>query len=597
MKKPSLKAPKLKTSRTEPGTEPGAEPFTEPFEVLSDGSGAEPRAGRPSFRAAALTGGGTRTGQSLLAAAVVLAAVFGIAELRPPLTPAAAAGTGAATTAQVERTSLVCPQPLQGLTGSTSLTLFSPAGAKATGGSAYLSDVAPPPAAPAPSASASAPAAPAPSGAAPSGAASPTSGGTPAGTPTGASGGAPSDAKVVLTKPGVPATGPAANNDNAPGSAAVATGGYAPGFSVTQTTTVTDQSGVGMSGINCAPSGTSFWFSGVSTAGDRVDYVSLVNADSAPAVVDLKLYGPNGPIDNDAANGITLPAGTSQDLRLPTFASNVNDLALHVIARSGRVGAAVHAVDGTKGADWIAPSVDPTASVVLPGLPADTSSARLVVAAPGDDDADLKIQISGKNGWFTPAGHETIHVKAGMVAATDLQVAGQLPVARGEVGAVRLTPTDPAHQTPVVAALRVDRSQNGRSDAAWISGSAPIGQRASLAENRGGGVGTLYLTSSGAAAKVRVSVSAGSGGGTPATKDVDVPAGATVGMQVPEPAGLNGVFGLTVETVSGGPVVAARMLAVNVNNIPMFTVQAFRDDHSTVQVPRADQDPGVLIRP
>ncbi|MDH6580058.1 DUF5719 family protein [Kitasatospora sp. MAP5-34] len=546
MKKPSLKAPKLKISRDESGGE------------------------RPSFKATALTGGGARTGQSLLAAAVVLAAVFGIAELRPPVTPAAAAVKGAATTAQVERTSLVCPQPLQGLTGSTSYTLFSPAGAKATGGAGYLSDVAQPPATPA--------ASPAPSG-----------------TP----GGAPSGSRLVLTKPGVPATGPAATGDTAPGTLAVATGGYAPGFSVTQTTTVTDQSGVGMSGINCTPAGTSFWFSGVSTAGDRVDYVSLVNADSVPAVVDLKLYGDKGPIDNDAATGITLPAGSSQDLRLPTFAQNVNDLALHVIARSGRVGAAVHATDGTKGADWIPASVEPTSSVVLPGLPADMSAARLVIVAPGDDDADLKIQISGKNGWFTPAGHETIHVKAGMIAATDLQqvVGGTTQqVNRGEVGALRLTPSDPAHPTPIVASIRVDRSQNGKSDAAWITGSALIGQRAGIAENRGGGAGTLYLTSSGDAAKVKVSVSAGSGGGTPASQEVSIPAGATVGMQVPEPAGLNGVFGLTVETESGGPVVAARMLAVNVNNIPMFTIQPLRDDHSTVQVPQADQDPGVLIK-
>lgn len=50
-----------------------------------------------------------------------------------------------------------------------------------------------------------------------------------------------------------------------------------------------------------------------------------------------------------------------------------------------------------------------------------------------------------------------------------------------------------------------------------------------------------------------------------------------------------------METLSGGPVVAARMLAVNTNNVPMFTIQALNDDHSSVVVPQAAQDPGVLV--
>ncbi|GAA0683840.1 DUF5719 family protein [Kitasatospora atroaurantiaca] len=552
MKKPNLKAPNIKA----------------------------PNLKAPSLKSLnpAALAGGSRTGTSLLAAAAVLAVGLGIAELRPPVTPAAADGSGAVTTAQVERTSLVCPQPLQGLTGSTNLTLLTPAGGSATGGSASLSDVTP---------QAVAPAAPAPSTA-------------PSASASGAAAAAPSDARLALTKVGVPVTGPAFTGDIAPGALAVATGAYAPGFTVTQTTTVTDQRGLGMSGINCAPSGTNFWFAGASTAGDRVDYVSLVNADTVPAVVDLKLYGDKGPIDNDATTGITVAPGASQAvLLLPNLTKGpVNDLAVQVIARSGRVGAAVHTADGSKGADWIPASADPAASVVMPGLPADTATAHLVVAVPGDDDADLKIQISGKNGWFTPAGHETIHVKAGMVAIADLGTGTRGEgFTRGEVGALRLTPTDPAHQTPIVASLRVDRTKDGKSDAAWITGSIPVGKRASIAENRGGGASTLYLTSTGAASKVKLTSSAGSGGGTPATKEVDVPAGATVGMPVPEPGGLNGVFGLTVETVSGGPVVAARMLAVDGKGVPMFTIQALRDDHSTVRVPQADQEPGLLVRP
>ncbi|MFJ7250874.1 DUF5719 family protein [Kitasatospora sp. NPDC098652] len=569
MKKPAF------GKKSAAGAEQPVEPDTAP-------AGAEQPAGAPGTAPGRSAG---KTTQSLLAAAVVLAAVFGIAEVRPPAGPAKADGGAAPSTAQVERTAAVCPQPFQGLTGSTTLTAYTPPGTgSATGGAGWLSEQAAPATPPT-----AAPSAPAPSGsptAAPSAAPS-----APA-TPAPDKNAPPADAKLTLGKPGTPATGPASNGDAAPGTGAVATGALAPGFTVTQTTVVTEQRGTGLSGLTCTPESTSFWFAGASTAGDRVDYVSLVNPESSAAVVDIKLYGDKGLIDNDAANGLTVAPGSSQSVLLSTISKGaVTDLAVHVVVRSGRIGAALHAADGAKGADWVPASTEPAATQVLPGLPADTTAARLVVWAPPEDDADLKIQLSGKNGWFTPAGNESIHVKAGMVAAVDLG-----KVTRDEVAGLRLSPTDDKHPTKIVAGLRVDRTGgNGKSDAAWLTGSAPVGARATVADNRAGAA-TVFLTSTGDAATVKVTGSAGSGGGTPATKEVQLPAGGTVAIPAPEPAGLNGVFAVTVETESGGPVVAARMLSLPAKDVPMFTVQALRDDHSTVQVPQATQDPGVVLR-
>ncbi|RKT17624.1 hypothetical protein BX285_2005 [Streptomyces sp. 1114.5] len=580
MKKPAF--------RKKSGADGAAEPVEPSVEAASSASAPAPAPASAPAPAAgpgrfAGKGGGAKTTPSLLAAAVVLAAVFGIAEVRPPAAPATAAAAAAPTTAQVERTAAVCPQPLQGLTGSTTLSAYTPPGTgSATGGAGWLSDEAAPatPAAPpsgAPSAPATPAATPAPTGPA---------------APVPDKNAAPADARLALAKPGTPATGPAANGDAAPGTGALATGTLAPGFTVTQTTVVTEQRGLGLSGLTCTPAGTGFWFAGASTAGDRVDYLSLVNTESSAAVVDIKLYGDKGLIDNDAANGLTVAPGSSQSVLLSTLTKGaVTDLAVHVVVRAGRVGAALHAADGNKGADWIPASAAPAATQVLPGLPADTTTARLVVWAPPEDDADLKIQLSGKNGWFTPAGNESIHVKAGMVAAVDLG-----KVTRDEVAGLRLSPSDDKHPTPIVAGLRVDRAAgNGKSDAAWLTGTVPVGARATVADNRAG-ASTLYLTSTGDAATVRVTASAGSGGGTPATKEVQLPAGGTVALPAPEPAGLNGVFALTVETVSGGPVVAARMLSIPAKDVPMFTIQALRDDRSTVKVPQAAQDPGVVLR-
>ncbi|WP_380279149.1 DUF5719 family protein [Kitasatospora purpeofusca] len=564
-----MKKPAFRKKSAAPDTAPGAAP-------------GRAFAGAPAPKGSSVA----RTTRSLLAAGVVLAAVFGIAELRPPAAPART-DRATATSAQVERSTAVCPQPLQGLTGATTLTAYTPPGT-GTGeaaGAGWLSDAAAPAAPPATAAPGAAPAAPTATGAP----ATP----APTAAPAPAKDAAPADARLTLAKPGTPVTAPAANGDIAPGTGAVATGALAPGFTVTQTTTVTEQRGLGLSGITCTPAGTGFWFVGASTVEGRTDYISLVNTDSSAAVVDLKLYGDKGLIENDAANSITVAPGSSQSVLLPTLSKGqVADLAVHVVARAGRVGAALHAADGSKGADWVPASADPAPVQVLPGLPADTSAARLVVWAPPEDDADLKIELSGKNGWFTPAGNESIHVKAGMVAAVDLG-----KVTRDEVAGLRVSPSDDKHPTPVVAGLRVDRAAaNGKSDAAWLAGTVPVGARATVADNRGGGASTLFLTSTGEAATVRVTASAGTGGGTPATQEVQLPAGGTVALPAPEPGGLNGSFALTVETVSGGPVAAARMLSIPAKDVPMFTVQALRDDRSSVKVPQAAQDPGVVLR-
>ncbi|MFC8718144.1 DUF5719 family protein [Kitasatospora sp. NPDC057198] len=560
MKKPTLKAPTFKA----------------------------PKLKAPDLSAVA---GGSRTGQSLLAGVAVLGLVFGVAELRQPATSATAAG-GTRTTAQVERSSLVCPPPMQGVTGSTSLTLFSPEGGTGSAGTGRLAE------ANADNVLAAQNLAQPAASAQPSGSPSDAPSGTPSDAPSGQPSGSPSapaapvlDARVSLAKPGVPATGPAANNDEAPGSFAIATGNLAPGFTATQVTT-SENGGTSLSGADCVPSGTSFWFAGASTGGNRTDYVTLVNADSLPAVVDLHMYGDKGAIDNELATGIAVAPGQSQRLLLSSYTKGaVDDLALHIVTRSGRIGAGVHAIDTNKGTDWLEPSADPAPSVTVPGIPDDVTTAHLVVATDSADDADLKVQLSGKNGWFTPAGKETIHVKAGMTATLDFQFSAEN---REGASAIRLTPTNQEHPTPIVAGLRVDRENKGKTEATWLSGGSPVGARASIADNRAGQT-KLILTAVDTDAKVKVTSSAGASGGNPATKDVDVPAGTTVTVEGIDPEGANGPYALTLQTLGGGPVLATRQLSAVTKDVPTFTTQQFRDDHATVEVPHVAADPGIVL--
>ncbi|POX54403.1 DUF5719 family protein [Streptomyces sp. Ru72] len=501
-----------------------------------------------------------RTTLSLIVGATALAAVTGFAALDAP----AASGSDTPKTAvrlPVEQTRLLCPQPSNSDIADTSYTSFTPV-AQGTGdsGKAQL----------APAAEQSTDS-----------------------TDTGKSGKAGkgkkrSDAPTLTPKqPGTPATGDGSGADT-PALIGTATGRFAPGWTVQETTAVAAGSGRGLLGVNCTAPDTEFWFPGASTAASRTDYVHLTNPDDSAAVVDIELYGKDGNLKSTVGEGITVQPHSSEPVLLSTLtAAKESDLTVHVSVRSGRVAAAVQALDDKLGGDWLAASTDPAASLVLPGIPKDATDVRLVAFAPGDSDADLKVRLASPSGEITPAGNETVHVKAGMTTAVDLG-----DITRGEAGSLVLTPT--GTPVPVVAALRVVRGKGSGQESAFIPATAPVGARASVADNSAKGT-TLALTAPGATATVKVTASAGSEGGTAVTKQYTIKGGTTQDVDAPVPSGLKGTYALTVETLSGGPVYASRTLRTTIEGLSAFTVQTLPDDRGTVAVPEARQDLSVLL--
>ncbi|NEE47961.1 hypothetical protein G3M55_25550, partial [Streptomyces sp. SID8455] len=188
----------------------------------------------------------------------------------------------------------------------------------------------------------------------------------------------------------------------------------------------------------------------------------------------------------------------------------------HVTTRSGRVGGVVLTADDGSGADWLTAAADPSGTLVMPGIPADATSVQLVAFAPGENDADVKVQLMGKNTTFAPAGNDTLHIKSGMTATIDLK-----DITRGEPGSLRLTPVEKNRATPIVAALRVVRGTGAKQEIAYIPATGPVGARASVTDNRAKG-STLSLAAPAATAKVKVTTSAGSGGGEPAVETYTV---------------------------------------------------------------------------
>ncbi|MEU8622945.1 DUF5719 family protein [Streptomyces sp. NPDC048623] len=507
-----------------------------------------------------------RTTLSLIAVAGTLAAVTGVAALTAP-DGTVPVNTAQATRLPVERSALLCPAPSTSEVAETTYTSYTPAagtgakaaaGAKGDGRAAAKAELKP------------APAAPIPGEEAPKKAKAP-------------------KAPATVTTPGTPVNA-TANGPDAPALTGSASGGLAPGWTVQQTTVVAAGGARGLLGVTCTAPDTDFWFPAASTAKERQDYVHLTNPDDSTATADIELYGPAGPLKMPPGDGIAVPAHSTVPVLISTLTTDPaqQDLTVHVTTRSGRVGAVIGAADDKAGSDWLPASADPAGTAVLPGIPADATSVRLVAYAPGEDDADLKIQLVTPTGKIVPASAASVHVKSGMTASVDLP-----DLTRGEPGSLLLTPSDPKKDTPVVAALRVVRGKGDKQEVAFIPAAAPIQGRATVADNRDKGA-TLALTAPAAGAEVRITASAGAGGGTAVSKTVTLKPGTTTSLAAPVPEGLKGSYALTVERLSGGPVHASRLLELPEDGIPMFTVQTFADDRSTVEVPKARQDLTVL---
>jgi hypothetical protein len=405
--------------------------------------------------------------------------------------------------------------------------------------------------------------------------------------PGGAGGGKDTEVPEVKQEaPGTPVTGTTSGAD-VPALVGTAEGRLAPGWTVQQTTEVAAGTGRGLLGVTCAEADTDFWFPGASTASDRTDYVHLTNPDDSAAVVDIELYGKDGALKSTVGEGITVQPHTSEPILLSTLGdTEQNDLTVHVNVRSGRVGAAVQALDDRLGGDWLAPSTAPAGTLVVPGIPKDAAAVRLVLFTPGDIDADLKLRLASRSGTITPAGHETVHVKAGLTTTVELG-----DVTRGEAGSLVLTPT--GRSVPVVAAVRVVRGKDSKQETAFIPATAPVGERATSVDNRAGGT-TLSLSAPEKTAKVRITASAGSEGGTAVSKTVTVRGGTTQDVEAPVPGGLKGTYALTVEPLSGGPVYAARLLTATEDDTPGFTIQSLPDDRGMVAVPVAEENLTIL---
>jgi hypothetical protein len=222
------------------------------------------------------------------------------------------------------------------------------------------------------------------------------------------------------------------------------------------------------------------WFTGVGASAEHGSVLELTNPDRGPAVADVTVLGPDGPVDVPAMRGVTVPGGRTVRFDLPEVVPDRADLSLRVVVSRGRLGA--HVVDlvdelgrGTRSRDWLPPQAAPATTSYLLGLGGKPGDRVLAVANPGTDEVRVAVKVVTQESEFAPAGLEELRVPPGATGTVDLTGVLRSKAARGATG-LRLDSS-----LPVTASLRTLAS----GDLSHAVATAPLTGRAALVLPRG----------------------------------------------------------------------------------------------------------------
>lgn len=263
-----------------------------------------------------------------------------------------------------------------------------------------------------------------------------------------------------------------------------------------------------------------WWFAGAGAGAGHRSVVYLANVDAGPAVVDLRVHGPEGVVDSGGAGrDLVVPPGGTLRVPLVDLAPKLDDVTVEVAADRGRVVASV--LDRVAGRDrdvreWLSPAQAGT-DLTVAALPSGVDRPRLSVTNTSADQALVEVRVVTERGSFVPLGSGTLSVDPGAVVTLDL--AGVLT----EAAAVRVT-----SESDLVAALsgRRDGDTGVAASALPLTGPAvalPVGRRSDL-----------WLTAGDGAAEVTFEAYGGSRGETRReAEEVRVPAGVSRTWRVP----------------------------------------------------------------
>ncbi|MFE6304026.1 DUF5719 family protein [Nocardiopsis sp. NPDC057823] len=239
-----------------------------------------------------------------------------------------------------------------------------------------------------------------------------------------------------------------------------ARGSLASGLESAQITVASD----GVTEVRCAEPSVSTWFAlpgGGDSEGVRLERITvhLANPETSRATASLDIHTSGGPSYSLDSRGISLLPGQSTELDITELAQSIGGIGVQVRTSTGRVAASLLAEHVEGHTDWVPPTAAPAREHVIPGVPGGGGRRHLVVTAPGEEPARVRVHVIGPDGGSGQAG----------------EGAGE----GGEDDAVAAegTPDDPLElRVPPAASARVslDAALAGRAGAVVVESDVPV---------------------------------------------------------------------------------------------------------------------------
>jgi hypothetical protein len=375
---------------------------------------------------------------------------------------------------------------------------------------------------------------------------------------------------------------------------ALGAGSLAPGLVADQLGRDSGGKGRGLASTACAPAASEFWFVGGGAVAGRTTRIVLVNPDDTSAVADVLIHGPDGMIDAPAGRGLVIKGQDRLVLRLDVLAPGVAATAVHVLVRTGRVGAAVddeqQAGLAAVGTDWIPPAAAPATKVYVPGIVGGEGARVLSVMAPGADDAIVNVRIITADGTFAPADRARIQVPADSVVTLDMS-----SVLEKQPSSIELT-----SDVPVVAGMReFFGGKNVQDETAYTAGSQPYDGPAAVSglPVRSNTDVRVTITAPDTAAQVDIVLLPFRGGKqaaqATAARRVKIGAGKLRYIKLNPPAGIDWYTAVVTPVQGSGPILVAHRVRESSGNGDLVTGYPWSPLRVQVVVPTAVQDPAV----
>ncbi|WP_019143446.1 DUF5719 family protein [Aeromicrobium massiliense] len=184
--------------------------------------------------------------------------------------------------------------------------------------------------------------------------------------------------------------------------------------------TRSDEDGLELAACPWAAAASAPYLVGGGAAGDHQSTLQLTGTSGGSSVVDLRLWGAQGPVEGVGTTGIALEPGEARSVRLTDLAAGESELAVQVVVRSGQVAASLRdrAAEPASGREVVTPVATARRVQVVTGVvPGDR---RLVLLNPTGTSTPVTIEALGPDGTFAPTGLEDLQARAGAVTAVPL---------------------------------------------------------------------------------------------------------------------------------------------------------------------------------